>query len=175
MSLYGFFVDICPFITSLSSPFANYLHKNSWLCIMMLTLPPESGDLWRSSAKQEELVKAFKALLKKKFSSQGEIVRCCRKRASRLNESRFPACSPNLRGAYRTPNGNGLLLAELGVRPPPARCNLVLDIDDNDAVVVIHTSPRCAADRRFSTAGKAKASWQHRRDDHLTTPARLLR
>jgi transcriptional regulator of arginine metabolism len=48
----------------------------------------------RSSAKQEELVKAFKALLKEeKFSSQGEIVQALQEQASIISTSRkSPAC-----------------------------------------------------------------------------------
>ncbi|ACI09158.1 hypothetical protein KPK_0476 [Klebsiella variicola] len=35
-----FLLKYAPFITLLTYPVADYLHKNSRLCIMMLFLPP---------------------------------------------------------------------------------------------------------------------------------------
>lgn len=69
----------------------------------------------RSSAKQEELVKAFKALLKEeKFSSQGEIVQALQEEGfENINQSKVSRMLTKF-GAVRTrnaKNGNGLLLA----------------------------------------------------------------
>ena len=86
----------------------------------------------RSSAKQEELVKAFKALLKEeKFSSQGEIVAALQEQGfDNINQSKVSRMLKNL----------------------------VLDIDYNDAVVVIHTSPGAAQliARLLDSLGKAE-------------------
>ena len=98
----------------------------------------------RSSAKQEELVKAFKALLKEeKFSSQGEIVAALQEQGfDNINQSKVSR-----------------LPAELGVPTTSSPLkNLVLDIDYNDAVVVIHTSPGAAQliARLLDSLGKAE-------------------
>lgn len=101
----------------------------------------------RSSAKQEELVKAFKALLKEeKFSSQGEIVAALQEQGfDNINQSKVSRMLTKF-GAVRTRNAKMEMVyclpAELGVPTTSSPLkNLVLDIDYNDAVVVIHTSP----------------------------------
>lgn len=100
----------------------------------------------RSSAKQEELVKAFKALLKEeKFSSQGEIVLALQDQGfDNINQSKVSRMLTKF-GAVRTRNAKMEMVyclpAELGVPTTSSPLkNLVLDIDYNDAVVVIHTS-----------------------------------
>ena len=104
----------------------------------------------RSSAKQEELVKAFKALLKEeKFSSQGEIVAALQEQGfDNINQSKVSRMLTKF-GAVRTRNAKMEMVyclpAELGVPTTSSPLkNLVLDIDYNDAVVVIHTSPGAA-------------------------------
>ena len=56
----------------------------------------------RSSSKQEELVKAFKALLKEeKFSSQGEIVQALQEQGfDNINQSKVPHVNEIWRGTY---------------------------------------------------------------------------
>ncbi len=105
----------------------------------------------RSSAKQEELVKAFKALLKEeKFSSRGEIVAALQEQGfDNINQSKVSRMLTKF-GAVRTRNAKMEMVyclpAELGVPTTSSPLkNLVLDIDYNDAVVVIHTSPRRGA------------------------------
>lgn len=104
----------------------------------------------RSSAKQEELVKAFKALLKEeKFSSQGEIVQALQEEGfDNINQSKVSRMLTKF-GAVRTRNAKMEMVyclpAELGVPTTSSPLkNLVLDIDYNDSVVVIHTSPGAA-------------------------------
>ena len=121
----------------------------------------------RSSTKQEELVKAFKALLKEeKFSSQGES------KVSRML-TKF--------GAVRTRNAKMEMVyclpAELGVPTTTSPLkNLVLDIDYNDSVVVIHTSPGAAQliARLLDSLGKAEGILGSIAGDDtiFTTPAR---
>ena len=104
----------------------------------------------RSSAKQEELIKAFKSLLKEeKFSSQGEIVQALQDEGfDNINQSKVSRMLTKF-GAVRTRNAKMEMVyclpAELGVPTTSSPLkNLVLDIDYNDAVVVIHTSPGAA-------------------------------
>jgi transcriptional regulator of arginine metabolism len=74
----------------------------------------------RSSAKQEELVKAFKALLKEeKFSSQGEIVQALQEEGfDNINQSKVSRMLTKF-GAVRTRNAKMEMVyclpAELGV------------------------------------------------------------
>jgi len=74
----------------------------------------------RSSAKQEELVKAFKALLKEeKFSSQGEIVAALQEQGfDNINQSKVSRMLTKF-GAVRTRNAKMEMVyclpAELGV------------------------------------------------------------
>ena len=126
----------------------------------------------RSSAKQEELVKAFKALLKEeKFSSQGEIVQALQEEGfENINQSKVSRMLTKF-GAVRTRNAKMEMVyclpAELGVPTTSSPLkNLVLDIDYNDAVVVNSYQPRRrAADRPSSRlAGQSgRHSWQYRR------------
>ena len=118
----------------------------------------------RSSAKQEELVKAFKALLKEeKFSSQGEIVLALQDQGvDNINQSKVSRMLTKF-GAVRTRNAKMEMVyclpAELGVPTTSSPLkNLVLDIDYNDAVVVIHTSPGAAQliARLLDSLGKAE-------------------
>ncbi|MCZ6952968.1 transcriptional regulator ArgR [Escherichia coli] len=118
----------------------------------------------RSSAKQEELVKAFKALLKEeKFSSRGEIVAALQEQGfDNINQSKVSRMLTKF-GAVRTRNAKMEMVyclpAELGVPTTSSPLkNLVLDIDYNDAVVVIHTSPGAAQliARLLDSLGKAE-------------------
>ena len=104
----------------------------------------------RSSSKQEELVKAFKALLKEeKFSSQGEIVLALQDQGfDNINQSKVSRMLTKF-GAVRTRNAKMEMVyclpAEIGVPTTTSPLkNLVLDIDYNEAVVVIRTSPGAA-------------------------------
>jgi len=98
--------------------------------------------------KQEKLAKAFKALLKEeRFGSQAEIVTAML--------SRF--------GAVRTRNAKMEMVyclpVELGVPTTSSPLkNLVLDVDHNGALVVIHTSPGAAQliARLLDSLGKAE-------------------
>ncbi len=120
----------------------------------------------RSSSKQEELVRAFKALLKEeKFSSQGEIVQALQEQGfDNINQSKVSRMLTKF-GAVRTRNAKMEMVyclpAELGVPTTSSPLkNLVLDIDYNDAVVVIHTSPGAAQliARLLDSLGKAEGS-----------------
>ncbi len=120
----------------------------------------------RSSSKQEELVKAFKALLKEeKFSSQGEIVQALQEQGfDNINQSKVSRMLTKF-GAVRTRNAKMEMVyclpAELGVPTTSSPLkNPVLDIDYNDAVVVIHTSPGAAQliARLLDSLGKAEGS-----------------
>lgn len=118
----------------------------------------------RNQSKQEELVKVFKALLKEeKFSSQGEIVLALQEAGfENINQSKVSRMLTKF-GAVRTRNAKMemvyCLQAELGV---PTACsplkNLVLDVDHNDALVVIHTSPGAAQliARMLDSLGKSE-------------------
>ena len=104
----------------------------------------------RSSSKQEELVKAFKALLKEeKFSSQGEIVQALQEQGfDNINQSKVSRMLTKF-GAVRTRNAKMEMVyclpAELGVPTTSSPLkNLVIDIDHNEILVVIHTSPGAA-------------------------------
>lgn len=134
----------------------------------------------RSSSKQEELVKAFKALLKEeKFSSQGEIVQALQEQGfDNINQSKVSRMLTKF-GAVRTRNAKMEMVyclpAELGVPTTSSPLkNLVLDIDYNDAVVVIHTSPGAAQliARLLDSLGKAGILGTIAGDDTIfTTPA----
>ncbi len=101
----------------------------------------------RNSSRQEDLIKAFKALLKEeKFSSQGEIVIALQDEGfENINQSKVSRMLTKF-GAVRTRNAKMEMVyclpAGLGVPTTTSPLkNLVLDIDFNDALVVIHTSP----------------------------------
>ncbi len=101
----------------------------------------------RSSAKQEELVKAFKKhyLKKRNLAPRGEIVAALQEQGfDNINQSKVSRMLTKF-GAVRTRNAKMEMVyclpAELGVPTTSSPLkNLVLDIDYNDAVVVIHTS-----------------------------------
>ncbi|GAA0340611.1 MAG: transcriptional regulator ArgR [Morganella sp. (in: enterobacteria)] len=104
----------------------------------------------RAPSKQEDLIKAFKALLKEeKFSSQGEIVTALQEEGfENINQSKISRMLTKF-GAVRTRNAKMEMVyclpAELGVPTATSPLkNLVLDIDYNDSVVVIRTSPGAA-------------------------------
>lgn len=103
-----------------------------------------------NSNKQEDLIKAFKALLKEeKFSSQGEIVQALQDEGfENINQSKVSRMLTKF-GAVRTRNAKMEMVyclpAELGVPTTSSPLkNLVLDVDYNESVVVIHTSPGAA-------------------------------
>jgi transcriptional regulator of arginine metabolism len=125
----------------------------------------------RSSSKQEELVKAFKALLKEeKFSSQGEIVQALQEQGfDNINQSKVSRMLTKF-GAVRTRNAKMEMVyclpAELGVPTTSSPLkNLVLDIDYNDAVVVIHTSPGAA-----QLIARMLDSWVKRKVSSVPSP-----
>jgi len=112
----------------------------------------------RNPAKQEDLIKAFKALLKEeKFSSQGEIVAALQDDGfENINQSKVSRMLTKF-GAVRTRNAKMEMVyclpAEIGVPTTTSPLkNLVLDIDYNDAVVVIRTSPPLKSPGRSGVA-----------------------
>ncbi|MGL4269480.1 MAG: transcriptional regulator ArgR [Plesiomonas sp.] len=118
----------------------------------------------RSSDKQEQLIRAFKALLKEeKFSSQGEIVQALSDLGFRnINQSKVSRMLTKF-GAVRTRNAKMEMVyclpVELGVPTTSSPLkNLVLDIDYNNALIVIHTSPGAAQliARMLDSLGKAE-------------------
>lgn len=118
----------------------------------------------RNFAKQEELIKAFKTLLREeKFSSQGEIVQALQEQGFySINQSKISRMLTRF-GAVRTRNAKMEMVyclpSELGVPDTSSPLkNLVLDIDHNEAVVVIHTSPGAAQliARLLDSLGKAE-------------------
>lgn len=120
----------------------------------------------RNPAKQEDLIKAFKALLKEeKFSSQGEIVVALQDDGfENINQSKVSRMLTKF-GAVRTRNAKMEMVyclpAEIGVPTTTSPLkNLVLDIDYNDAVVVIRTSPGAAQliARLLDSLGKSRGS-----------------
>ncbi|AIX49469.1 MULTISPECIES: transcriptional regulator ArgR [Pantoea] len=118
----------------------------------------------RNPSKQDDLIKAFKALLKEeKFSSQGEIVQALQEDGfENINQSKVSRMLTKF-GAVRTRNAKMEMVyclpAELGVPTATSPLkNLVLDIDYNEALVVIHTSPGAAQliARLLDSLGKAE-------------------
>ncbi len=104
----------------------------------------------RTPSKQDDLVRAFKALLKEeKFSSQSEIVHALQEDGfQNINQSKVSRMLTKF-GAVRTRNAKMEMVyclpAELGVPTTSSPLkNLVTDIDYNDALVVIRTSPGAA-------------------------------
>ncbi len=117
-----------------------------------------------AKAKQEKLVKAFKALLKEeKFSSRAKSSAALQEQGfDNINQSKVSRMLTKF-GAVRTRNAKMEMVyclpAELGVPTTSSPLkNLVLDIDYNDAVVVIHTSPGAAQliARLLDSLGKAE-------------------
>jgi len=141
-----------------------------------------AGRNMRNQLKQEELVKAFKALLKEeKFSSQGEIVQALQDDGfENINQSKVSRMLTKF-GAVRTRNAKMEMVyclpAEMGVPTTTSPLkNLVLDVDHNDAVVVIHTSPGAAQliARLLDSLGKSEGILGTIAGDDtiFTTPAR---
>ncbi|CAH0541557.1 transcriptional regulator ArgR [Vibrio marisflavi] len=104
----------------------------------------------RNSEKQENLVRAFKALLKEeRFGSQSDIVESLKQEGfDNINQSKVSRMLTKF-GAVRTRNAKMEMVyclpAELGV--PTASSSLkelVLGIDRNSALIVIHTGPGAA-------------------------------
>lgn len=100
--------------------------------------------------KQEALVQAFKDLLKQEqFSSQGEIVDALKNEGfDNISQSKVSRMLSKF-GAVRTRNARQEMVyclpAELGV--PTAKSplkQLVLDIEHNDVMVIVRTSPGAA-------------------------------
>lgn len=104
----------------------------------------------RNVDKQDNLVRAFKALLKEeRFGSQGDIVEALKNEGfDNINQSKVSRMLTKF-GAVRTRNAKMEMIyclpAELGV--PTASSSLrelVLDVDYNNALVVIRTGPGAA-------------------------------
>lgn len=100
--------------------------------------------------KQDNLIRAFKSLLKEEsFGSQSDIVDALKAEGfENINQSKISRMLTKF-GAVRTRNAKMEMVyclpAELGV--PTASSSLrelVLDIDYNNALVVIHTGPGAA-------------------------------
>lgn len=118
----------------------------------------------RNTEKQDNLVRAFKAILKEeRFGSQGEIVDALKLEGfENINQSKVSRMLTKF-GAVRTRNAKMEMVyclpAELGVptTSSPLR-ELVLDIDYNNAIVVIHTGPGAAQliARLLDSLGKAE-------------------
>jgi transcriptional regulator of arginine metabolism len=100
--------------------------------------------------KQDNLVRAFKALLKEeRFGSQSDIVEALRVEGfENINQSKVSRMLTKF-GAVRTRNAKMEMVyclpAELGMPTVSSSLReLVLDIDFNGALVVIHTGPAAA-------------------------------
>ncbi|MGY5452134.1 transcriptional regulator ArgR [Agarivorans sp. MS3-6] len=116
------------------------------------------------SDKQEQLVKAFKSLLKEeRFGSQAEIVTALQDQGyENINQSKVSRMLSKF-GAVRTRNAKMEMVyclpAELGVPTVSSQLKiLVLEMDFNDALIVIHTSPGAAQliARLLDSLGKAE-------------------
>lgn len=102
------------------------------------------------SEKQDQLVKAFKDLLKQeRLSSQGDIVDALRELDfDNVNQSKVSRMLSKF-GAVRTRNAKDEMVyclpAELGVPTITSQLKtLVLDISHNENIIVIQTSPGSA-------------------------------
>lgn len=118
----------------------------------------------RNSEKQDQLVKAFKDLLKEeRFGSQGDIVLALQQVGfENINQSKVSRMLSKF-GAVRTRNAKQEMVyclpAELGVPTTSSPLkNLVIDLDHNDSLVVIRTSPGAAQliARLLDSIGKAE-------------------
>ncbi|GAM55472.1 arginine pathway regulatory protein argR [Vibrio ishigakensis] len=118
----------------------------------------------RNSEKQDQLVREFKSLLKQeRFGSQGEIVEALKHEGfENINQSKVSRMLTKF-GAVRTRNAKMEMVyclpAELGVPTVSSSLReLVLDIDYNNALVVIHTGPAGAQliARLLDSLGKAE-------------------
>nr|WP_116475257.1 transcriptional regulator ArgR [Zobellella maritima] len=114
--------------------------------------------------KQEQLIKAFKALLKEeRFGSQAEIVNALQEQGfDNINQSKVSRMLSKF-GAVRTRNAKMEMVyclpVELGVPTSSSQLkNLVLDVGHNNALIVIHTSPGAAQliARMLDSLGKAE-------------------
>lgn len=114
--------------------------------------------------KQDDLTKLFKDMLKQeKFSSQLEIVQALQEQGfDNVNQSKVSRMLTKF-GAVRTRNAKMQMVyclpAEMSVPTTTSPLkNLVLDIDYNHAMVVIHTSPGAAQliARLLDSIGKAE-------------------
>lgn len=117
-----------------------------------------------SQSKQEELIKAFKALLKEeRFGSQSDIVDALKAQDfDNISQSKVSRLLTKF-GAVRTRNAKQEMVyclpAELGM--PTAKSplrQLVLDIEHNESMVIIRTSPGAAQliARLLDSVGKAE-------------------
>lgn len=136
----------------------------------------------RNPTKQDDLIKAFKALLKEeKLSSQSEIVQALQEEGfENINQSKVSRMLTKF-GAVRIRNAKMEMVyclpTELGVPSATSPLkNLVLDVDYNDALVVIHTSPGAAQllARLLDSMGKSEGILGSIAGDDtiFTTPAR---
>lgn len=114
--------------------------------------------------KQDELIKTFKILLKEeRYSSQGEIVAALQEAGYKnINQSKVSRMLTKF-GAVRTRNAKMetvyCLPVELSVPSTTSPLkNLVIDIDHNDYLLVIHTTPGAAQliARLLDSVGKAE-------------------
>ena len=130
----------------------------------------------------DQLTKAFKELLnQERFASQSEIVDALKNQGFQtINQSKVSRMLSKF-CAVRARNTKMEMVyclpAELGVPTTSSPLkNLVLDIDYNDAVVVIHTSPGAAQliARLLDSLGKAEGILGSIAGDDtiFTTPAR---
>lgn len=121
--------------------------------------------IWNKQMRHtSELMDFFKGLLKKEhLSSQGEIVEALIEAGfDHINQSKVSRMLSKS-GAVRTRNATGdmvyCLPAELGIPTTTSPLkNLVLDIDRNDSMIVIRTSPGAAQliARLLDSMGKAE-------------------
>lgn len=114
--------------------------------------------------KFDSLTEAFKSLLREeKFGSQSEIVAALQELGfENINQSKVSRMLSKF-GAVRTRNTKMEMVyhlpAELGVPTTSSPLkNLVIDIDHNDTLIVIHTSPGAAQliARLLDSIGKAE-------------------
>lgn len=114
--------------------------------------------------KTDSLSEAFKSLLREeKFGSQSEIVAALQEMGfSQINQSKVSRMLSKF-GAVRTRNTKMEMVyqlpAELSVPTTSSPLkNLVMDIDHNDMLIVIHTSPGAAQliARLLDSIGKAE-------------------
>ncbi|UJF19564.1 transcriptional regulator ArgR [Vibrio sp. SS-MA-C1-2] len=104
----------------------------------------------RNSDKQDRLTKAFKSILKdEKFSSQSEIVDALKLQGfDHINQSKVSRMLTKF-GAVRTRNAKMEMVyclpVELGVPTvnSPLK-DLIMEVDFNDSLIVIHTGPGAA-------------------------------
>lgn len=117
-----------------------------------------------ASKNQDELIKVFKSLLKEeRFGSQSEIVSALQAEGfTNTNQSKVSRMLSKF-GAVRTRNAKQEMVyclpAELGVPTAVSPLkNLVLDVDHNQSMIVVKTSPGAAQliARLLDSMGKAE-------------------